>query len=164
MSEYNYDLYKIVRERFKDVPPMYNGVEHPADAVYKAVWQKWPQINYKSRIRMITAPFLTVAEAFNPPPTLMNEAPRYRRRPGKIAWLWRFWYEIMVRVIGPDDIILKERGWWPEYAPLHIWNNSRTIELEAFGMYYNDFWGGQRHQRYIEVGYDPLTDTVYIRE
>jgi|SRR5689334_25262409 len=159
MKGYNHGLFHEVLKRF-DGPPMYNG-DSPANVAYNAILDKWPQINYRSRISLVNTPFLRLATP--EPYSWTQDMPQYVRKLGWIAWLWRLWYEIMVRPDGPDDIVLKERGW--ESKPLTNRVRYETIEFQSFGINYGDFWGQQRvYNPYIVVAYHPATDTIYIKE
>lgn len=137
-----------------------------ADKMYQAITNKWPQINYFTKISYIDGYSVRIATAndFSSPLQTIRY-PKSTRKVGFKAWLWRLWYEIMVRV-GDSDPILWERGWETvtvgKLYPTIDHPRVETLDLLHVQVYYTDLFSSQLDPFHMAVAYHPATDTLYI--
>ena len=138
------------------------------EKIYRAINQKWPQINYMTRISHVYDYRRNVIiRNAKLPNALVNETyPELERRPGIKAWLWRLWYEIMVRTDASRDRILLLRGWKVRqtqyFPPIDRGYDSETLEFTHFLVPYSDIFSSQLPGLHIAVAYHAARDTLYI--
>lgn len=114
--------------------------------LYHFIWNKWPQINPKSRIELVSTPEVYVA--------LMHPVePRkiWANRPGRKARIWRALGELLSK----RSLIRKGQEYGPDPFAAPI--THETIRLERLG-YTNQM--GQTQS--VMLGYFPAQDIVYL--